>query len=125
MCREVTVSHQPLFSAVKPDPPFNLTVQNKSGTQLELTWATPYRFTHCLEHAVKYKSDKDPEWTVLDPSLLNWPTEMVWGWDVISKTPPEKVLHCSPLWLLSQKSPGKMHGSDPPRRRVEEHQTGW
>lgn len=52
-----------LMHLVKPDPPFNLTVQNKSGTQLELTWATPYHFTHCLEHAVKYKSDKDPEWT--------------------------------------------------------------
>ncbi|XP_066496211.1 cytokine receptor common subunit gamma [Tiliqua scincoides] len=48
---------------VKPDPPINFTVQNKSDNQLELTWSTTYHPPHCLAHAVKYRTNKDSEWT--------------------------------------------------------------
>lgn len=53
-----------LLLEVKPEAPVNLTIHNMSGNQLELTWTSPYSKAHCLEHAVKYKSNKDTSWTV-------------------------------------------------------------
>ncbi|NXP81054.1 IL2RG protein, partial [Ramphastos sulfuratus] len=52
-----------LQNLVKPGAPVNLTIHNMSGNQLELTWASPYRAPHCLEHIVKYRSNKDTSWT--------------------------------------------------------------
>ncbi|NXO25276.1 IL2RG protein, partial [Cisticola juncidis] len=54
-----------LQDLVKPAAPVNLTVHNMSNNQLQLTWATPYPKEKCLEHAVKYKSNKDTSWTEL------------------------------------------------------------
>ncbi|KFU89177.1 Cytokine receptor common subunit gamma, partial [Chaetura pelagica] len=52
-----------LQDLVKPEAPVNLTIHNMSGNQLQLTWASPYPKARCLEHAVKYKSNKDTSWT--------------------------------------------------------------
>ncbi|NWV55062.1 IL2RG protein, partial [Daphoenositta chrysoptera] len=51
-----------LQDLVKPEAPVNLTIHNTSNHQLRLTWATPYPKAECLEHAVKYKSNKDTSW---------------------------------------------------------------
>uniref|UniRef100_A0A674JSI7 Fibronectin type-III domain-containing protein n=1 Tax=Terrapene triunguis TaxID=2587831 RepID=A0A674JSI7_9SAUR len=48
---------------VKPAPPANLTIQNISNNQLQLTWDSVYNKPHCLEYAVRYKSNKDTRWT--------------------------------------------------------------
>ncbi|NXX49350.1 IL2RG protein, partial [Tricholaema leucomelas] len=52
-----------LQNLVKPEAPVNLTIHNMSGNQLKLTWTSPYSKAHCLEHAVKYRSNKDTSWT--------------------------------------------------------------
>ncbi|NXU50448.1 IL2RG protein, partial [Turnix velox] len=52
-----------LQDLVKPGAPINLTIHNTSSNQLHLTWSTPYPRARCLEHAVKYKSNKDTSWT--------------------------------------------------------------
>ncbi|NXO43605.1 IL2RG protein, partial [Locustella ochotensis] len=54
-----------LQDLVKPAAPVNLTIHNMSNNQLQLTWASPYPKEKCLEHAVKYKSNKDTSWTEL------------------------------------------------------------
>lgn len=56
-----------LCLAVKPEAPVNLTIRNTSSSQLQLTWTSPYPKAQCLEHAVKYKSNKDTSWTVRAP----------------------------------------------------------
>lgn len=56
-----------LCFAVKPEAPVNLTIHNMSGNQLQLTWSSPYPKEQCLEHVVKYKSNKDTSWTVTVP----------------------------------------------------------
>ncbi|XP_049683888.1 cytokine receptor common subunit gamma isoform X3 [Accipiter gentilis] len=48
---------------VKPEAPVNLTIRNMSNNQLQLTWTSPYPRAQCLEHAIKYKSNKDTSWT--------------------------------------------------------------
>uniref|UniRef100_A0A7M4E638 Fibronectin type-III domain-containing protein n=1 Tax=Crocodylus porosus TaxID=8502 RepID=A0A7M4E638_CROPO len=53
-----------LQDLVKPDPPVNLTLQNMSNHQLQLSWQTPYPKPHCMEYAVRYKSNKDTDWMV-------------------------------------------------------------
>ncbi|XP_065702624.1 cytokine receptor common subunit gamma isoform X2 [Patagioenas fasciata] len=52
-----------LQDLVKPAAPINLTIRNMSSNQLQLTWTSPYPKAQCLEHAVKYKSNKDTSWT--------------------------------------------------------------
>ncbi|NXX98087.1 IL2RG protein, partial [Centropus bengalensis] len=52
-----------LQDLVKPKAPVNLTIHNMTNNQLQVTWASPYPRPHCLEHAVKYKSNKDTSWT--------------------------------------------------------------
>lgn len=53
------------ISPVIPSPPENLTLRYLSGSQLELSWSsTP--LSHCLEHLVQYRSDRDRSWTVSD-----------------------------------------------------------
>lgn len=46
----------------------NLTIRNMSSNQLQLTWSSPYPNAHCLEHVVKYKSNKDTSWMVTAPT---------------------------------------------------------
>jgi len=58
-----------LCLAVKPEAPVNLTIYNVSSNQLQLTWTSPYPKAQCLEHAVKYKSNKDTSWTVRVPRM--------------------------------------------------------
>ncbi|NXA70605.1 IL2RG protein, partial [Mohoua ochrocephala] len=62
---EITSKRMLLQDLVKPEAPVNLTIRNMSNNQLQLTWATPYPKAKCLEHAVKYKSNKDTSWTEL------------------------------------------------------------
>uniref|UniRef100_A0A8C3SVA8 Fibronectin type-III domain-containing protein n=1 Tax=Chelydra serpentina TaxID=8475 RepID=A0A8C3SVA8_CHESE len=52
-----------LQDLVKPTPPVNLTIQNLSNNQLQLTWDSIYAKPHCLEYAVKYRSNQDTSWT--------------------------------------------------------------
>nr|XP_008177171.1 cytokine receptor common subunit gamma isoform X2 [Chrysemys picta bellii] len=52
-----------LQDLVKPAPPVNLTIQNITNNQLQLTWDSMYNKPHCLEYAVRYKSNKDTRWT--------------------------------------------------------------
>ncbi|XP_032083873.1 cytokine receptor common subunit gamma isoform X2 [Thamnophis elegans] len=61
------VTHQnlQLKDLVRPGKPFNLTLQNQSNHQLLLTWKTPYQRPDCLEHIVRYKSNKDTEFMEL------------------------------------------------------------
>ncbi|XP_053129975.1 cytokine receptor common subunit gamma [Hemicordylus capensis] len=61
-----TISAESLIlpDLVVPSAPINLTLKNISNNQLQLTWKTPYKSNEgCLEHEVKYKSNKDTEWT--------------------------------------------------------------
>ncbi|NWY14512.1 IL2RG protein, partial [Aphelocoma coerulescens] len=62
---EIPSKRMLLQDLVKPEAPVNLTIRNMSNNQLQLTWATPYPKARCLEHAVKYKSNKDTSWTEL------------------------------------------------------------
>ncbi|KAH0630770.1 hypothetical protein JD844_003963 [Phrynosoma platyrhinos] len=51
---------------MQPGPPFNFVAQNLTNNQLLLSWKTPYKSYWCLEHQVKYRSNKDDEaWTIL------------------------------------------------------------
>uniref|UniRef100_A0A8C3K311 Cytokine receptor-like factor 2-like D2 domain-containing protein n=1 Tax=Calidris pygmaea TaxID=425635 RepID=A0A8C3K311_9CHAR len=59
---EVRSNHRLCF-AVKPEAPVNLSIRSMSRNQLQLTWTSPYSQAHCLEHSVKYKSNKDTSWT--------------------------------------------------------------
>ncbi|NXT74905.1 IL2RG protein, partial [Zapornia atra] len=60
---EIRSQRMDLQDLVKPEAPVNLTIRNMSSNQLQLTWTSPYPRAHCLEHAVKYKSNKDTNWT--------------------------------------------------------------
>ncbi|NXW76807.1 IL2RG protein, partial [Hirundo rustica] len=62
---EIPSKRMLLQDLVKPEAPVNLTIRNMSNNQLQLTWASPYPKERCLEHAVKYKSNKDTSWTEL------------------------------------------------------------
>uniref|UniRef100_A0A8C5S9F8 Type I cytokine receptor cytokine-binding domain-containing protein n=1 Tax=Laticauda laticaudata TaxID=8630 RepID=A0A8C5S9F8_LATLA len=46
---------------VRAGKPFNLTFHNLSNHQLLLTWDTPYKRPICLQHSVRFKSNKDTE----------------------------------------------------------------
>ncbi|XP_061454819.1 cytokine receptor common subunit gamma isoform X1 [Rhineura floridana] len=58
----VLEQHVLLQHRVKPSPPINLSIQNMSNNQLLLTWGSSKIPHHCLEHIVKYKSNKDTDW---------------------------------------------------------------
>lgn len=90
----LTVCH--LSLAVKPEAPVNLTIRNMSNNQLQLAWATPYPKARCLEHAVKYKSNKDTSWTV---RALG--TALLWLCLGVSCAPASKVVPASSTWLMS------------------------
>ncbi|XP_062440690.1 cytokine receptor common subunit gamma isoform X3 [Rhea pennata] len=60
---EIPSERMELQDLVKPEAPVNLTIHNLSSNQLQLTWSSPYPKAQCLEHAVKYKSNKDTTWT--------------------------------------------------------------
>ncbi|XP_064374465.1 cytokine receptor common subunit gamma isoform X2 [Dromaius novaehollandiae] len=60
---EIASERMELQDLVKPEAPVNLTIYNLSSNQLQLTWSSPYPKAQCLEHAVKYKSNKDTTWT--------------------------------------------------------------
>ncbi|NWW89787.1 IL2RG protein, partial [Rhynochetos jubatus] len=62
---EIRSGHMELQDLVKPEAPVNLTIRNMSNNQLQLTWTSPYPKAHCLQHVVKYKSNKDTKWTEL------------------------------------------------------------
>uniref|UniRef100_A0A8B9D4V3 Fibronectin type-III domain-containing protein n=1 Tax=Anser cygnoides TaxID=8845 RepID=A0A8B9D4V3_ANSCY len=61
---EIRSKRMELQDLVKPGAPVNLTIRNMSSNQLQLTWSSPYPKAQCLEHAVKYKSNKDTSWIV-------------------------------------------------------------
>ncbi|KAM9600382.1 cytokine receptor common subunit gamma isoform 3-T3 [Morphnus guianensis] len=60
---EIPSKRMELQDLVKPEAPVNLTIRNMSNNQLQLTWTSPYPKAQCLEHAIKYKSNKDTSWT--------------------------------------------------------------
>lgn len=51
-----------LQDLVIPWAPENLTLRDLSESQLELSWSNRYS-SHCLEHLVQYRSDRDRSWT--------------------------------------------------------------
>ncbi|XP_014348618.1 cytokine receptor common subunit gamma [Latimeria chalumnae] len=53
-----------LQNRVLPYPPTSLTFKNTEVEQIELKWEASMK-TNCLEHQVKYKSNKDSDWTVI------------------------------------------------------------
>lgn len=81
---------------VKPEAPVNLTIHNMSNNQLQLTWASRYPKDKCLEHAVKYKSNKDTSWTV---RALG--TAPLWLCPGVSCAPASKVIPASSTGLMS------------------------
>uniref|UniRef100_A0A8C0BY71 Fibronectin type-III domain-containing protein n=1 Tax=Buteo japonicus TaxID=224669 RepID=A0A8C0BY71_9AVES len=60
---EIPSKRMELQDLVKPEAPVNLTIRNMSNNQLQLTWTSLYPRPQCLEHAIKYKSNKDTSWT--------------------------------------------------------------
>ncbi|XP_026540093.1 cytokine receptor common subunit gamma [Notechis scutatus] len=54
-----------LNTRVRAGKPFNLTFHNLSNHQLLLTWDTPYKRPVCLQHSVRFKSNKDAEFMEL------------------------------------------------------------
>ncbi|KAG8144707.1 hypothetical protein E2320_013166 [Naja naja] len=58
-----------LNNRVRAGKPFNLTFHNLSNHQLLLTWDTPYNIPNCLQHSVRYKSNKDTEF--MEHSTVN------------------------------------------------------
>ncbi|XP_058053035.1 cytokine receptor common subunit gamma isoform X2 [Ahaetulla prasina] len=54
-----------LNNRVRPGRPFNLTLGNLRNHQLLMTWKTPYKRPGCLQHIVRYKSNKDTQFMEL------------------------------------------------------------
>ncbi|XP_042336512.1 cytokine receptor common subunit gamma isoform X2 [Sceloporus undulatus] len=61
-----------LMHRVQPGPPFNFTVQSLANNQLLLGWKSPYKSYWCLEHEVKYRSNKDKDWTKQKTTGMNF-----------------------------------------------------
>ncbi|NXY16176.1 IL2RG protein, partial [Atrichornis clamosus] len=115
-----------LQDLVKPGAPVNLTIHNMSNNQLQLTWATPYPKAKCLEHAVKYKSNKDTSWTELSVngdvfSLPSVDYEKYYTFYVRSKINK----YCGTTQLWSEWSIPVVWGTNSTSKGTAEEQLHW
>ncbi|XP_065499492.1 cytokine receptor common subunit gamma isoform X1 [Caloenas nicobarica] len=112
--------------AVKPAAPVNLTICNMSSNQLQLTWTSPYPKAQCLEHAVKYKSNKDTSWTEhqVKGDVFSFPSvdyEKYYTFYVRSKINS----YCGSTQLWSEWSVPVVWGSNSTSKDVVEEQLHW
>ncbi|KAM6056918.1 cytokine receptor common subunit gamma isoform 2-T2 [Theristicus caerulescens] len=123
---EIPSERMQLQDLVKPGAPVNLTVRNTSSNQLELTWISPYPKAHCLEHAVKYKSNKDTSWTEhrLKGAIFSFPSvdyEKYYTFYVRSKVNS----YCGNTQLWSEWSVPVVWGSNSTSKGMVEQQLHW
>ncbi|XP_075619403.1 cytokine receptor common subunit gamma isoform X1 [Balearica regulorum gibbericeps] len=124
---EIRSEHMELQDLVKPDAPVNLTIRNMSNNQLQLTWTSPYPKAHCLEHAVKYKSNKDTSWTQVHPvkgDVFSFPSvdyEKYYTFYVRSKI----NIYCGSTQLWSEWSVPVVWGSNSTSKGAVEEQPHW
>ncbi|NWV37450.1 IL2RG protein, partial [Grantiella picta] len=123
---EIPSKRMKLEDLVKPGAPVNLTIRNMSNNQLQLTWATPYPKAKCLEHAVKYKSNKDTSWTELPVngdvfSLPSVDYEKYYTFYVHSKVNK----YCGNTELWSEWSVPVVWGSNSTSKGMVEEQLHW
>ncbi|XP_010309562.1 cytokine receptor common subunit gamma isoform X2 [Balearica regulorum gibbericeps] len=123
---EIRSEHMELQDLVKPDAPVNLTIRNMSNNQLQLTWTSPYPKAHCLEHAVKYKSNKDTSWTVhpVKGDVFSFPSvdyEKYYTFYVRSKI----NIYCGSTQLWSEWSVPVVWGSNSTSKGAVEEQPHW
>ncbi|NXN16316.1 IL2RG protein, partial [Indicator maculatus] len=115
-----------LQNLVKPEAPVNLTIRNMSGNQLELSWTSPYRNADCLEHTVKYKSNKDTRWTEhhVKGDIFSFPSvdyEKYYTFYVRSKI----NTFCGSTQLWSEWSVPVVWGSNTTSKGMAEEQPHW
>ncbi|KAM6353705.1 cytokine receptor common subunit gamma isoform 2-T2 [Alca torda] len=123
---EVLSECMELQDLVKPEAPVNLTIHNMSGNQLRLTWSSPYPRTQCLEHAVKYKSNKDTSWTEhrVNGDIFSFPSvdyEKYYTFYVRSKINS----YCGSTQLWSEWSVPVVWGSNSTSKGVVLEQLSW
>ncbi|XP_039344763.1 cytokine receptor common subunit gamma isoform X1 [Mauremys reevesii] len=115
-----------LQDLVKPAPPVNLTIQNISNNQLQLTWDSMYNRPHCLEYAVRYKSNKDTRWTehLASGKIFSFPSvdyEKYYTFYVKSKINQ----YCGTTQLWSEWSVPVFWGNNATDKGVAEKQAPW
>lgn len=108
-------SHLPLFPpTVKPGQPINVTVRNVSGNELLLTWETPFHASDCLEHTVKYQTNKDSGWTVRDSGRFGAgetsPRPRGFCTHSVLRFPPQQYVWTELLWAGA--APGRLVTSE-------------
>ncbi|XP_021261670.1 cytokine receptor common subunit gamma isoform X2 [Numida meleagris] len=115
-----------LQNLVKPGAPINLTISNTSNNQLLLNWSSPYPKPGCLEHVVKYKSNKDTSWMKQEVKgrIFSFPSvdyEKFYTFYVRSKVNN----FCGRTQLWSEWSVPIFWGSNSTSRGVAEEQLQW
>ncbi|XP_073214744.1 cytokine receptor common subunit gamma isoform X3 [Lepidochelys kempii] len=115
-----------LQDLVKPAPPVNLTIQNISNNQLQLTWDSMYLKPLCLEYAVKYKSNQDTSWTehLVSGKIFSFPSvdyEKYYTFYVKSKINQ----YCGTTQLWSEWSVPVFWGNNATDQGTAEEQAPW
>ncbi|NXE54760.1 IL2RG protein, partial [Casuarius casuarius] len=123
---EIASERMELQDLVKPEAPVNLTIYNLSSNQLQLTWSSPYPKAQCLEHAVKYKSNKDTAWTEhkVKGEIFSFPSvdyEKYYTFYVRSKINS----YCGSTRLWSEWSVPVVWGSNATGKGAAEEQLHW
>ncbi|NXH15526.1 IL2RG protein, partial [Bucco capensis] len=123
---EILSERMLLQNLVKPDAPVNLTICNTSNNQLQLTWTSPYPRAQCLEHTVKYKSNKDTSWTkhLVKGAIFSLPSvdyEKYYTFYVRSKINS----YCGRTQLWSEWSVPVVWGSNSTSKGTAEEQLRW
>ncbi|XP_032847715.1 cytokine receptor common subunit gamma isoform X1 [Tyto alba] len=123
---EILSERMELQDLVKPEAPVNLTIRNMSSNQLQLTWRSPYPKAQCLEHAVKYKSNKDTSWTEqrVKGDVFSFPSvdyEKYYTFYVRSKINS----YCGSTQLWSEWSVPVVWGSNSTSKGAAEEQPHW
>lgn len=123
---EIPSNRMELQNLVKPEAPVNLTIHNMSGNQLQLTWSSPYPKEQCLEHVVKYKSNKDTSWTNQEVKgvIFSFPSvdyEKYYTFYVRSKINN----YCGNTQLWSEWSVPVFWGNNSTSKGVAEEQLQW
>ncbi|NXY82671.1 IL2RG protein, partial [Alcedo cyanopectus] len=123
---EILSKRMELQNLVKPKAPVNLTIHNISSNQLQLTWTSLYHQAHCLEHAIKYKSNKDTNWTEhqVKGDVFSLPSvdyEKYYTFYVRSKINS----YCGKTQLWSEWSVPVVWGSNSTSKSVSEEQLHW
>ncbi|XP_009582352.1 PREDICTED: cytokine receptor common subunit gamma [Fulmarus glacialis] len=125
-CKQIPSERMELQDLVKPEAPINLTIRNMSSNQLQLTWTSPYPKAQCLEHTVKYKSNKDTSWTEhrVKGDIFSFPSvdyEKYYTFYVRSKINS----YCGSTQLWSDWSVPVIWGSNSTSKGAVEEQLHW